>query len=41
MIFESVGEITNAKNLEDKYQVEIDQLKELLDTLQRERSEIE
>jgi chromosome segregation ATPase len=41
MIFESVGEITNAKNLEDKYQVEIDQHKDLIDTLQRERADIE
>jgi hypothetical protein len=26
MVFESVNEISNAKNLEDKYQFEIDQL---------------
>jgi hypothetical protein len=28
MVFESVNEISNAKNLEDKYQFEIDQLQE-------------
>ena len=28
MVFESVNEISNAKNLEDKYQIEIDQLQE-------------
>jgi hypothetical protein len=28
MVFESVNEISNAKNLEDKYQFEIDQLNE-------------
>lgn len=37
MIFESVGEITSAKNLEDKYQVEIDRQKEEISTLQGER----
>lgn len=33
MIFESVNEISNAKNLEDKYQFEIDLLKQSQQTL--------
>ena len=41
MIHESVGKITDAKNLEDKYKIEIKELKEKNDTLQKEYKDIE
>lgn len=41
MIFESVNKITNAKNLEDKYKIEITRLKDHLKVLLNEKKEIE
>ena len=41
MVFESVNEISNAKNLEDKYQFEIDQLLESVRVLQLEKVDLE
>lgn len=41
MLYESINAISNAKNLEDKYQFEITQQKELIDDLRNEKSSLE
>lgn len=40
MIFDSVNSISNAKNIQDKFQFEIDQLKNSTQTLQIEKSDL-
>jgi hypothetical protein len=41
MMFESVGSITNAKNLEDKFQFVIDQQSVMLQNLKVEKVDLE
>lgn len=41
MLYESINAISNAKNLEDKYQFEITQQKELIDDLRNEKTSLE
>ena len=41
MLYESINAISNAKNLEDKYQYEISQQKEIIKTLRTEKQELQ
>ena len=41
MLYESINAISNAKNLEDKYQYEISQQKEIIKILRTEKLELE
>ena len=41
MIFESVNAISNAKNLEDKYQLEINQLQDRVKVLYNEKIDLD
>lgn len=41
MLYESINAISNAKNLEDKYQFEITNQKELIETLKAEKVQLE
>lgn len=41
MLYESINAISNAKNLEDKYQYEISQQKEIIKILRTEKHDLE